>query len=289
MIANKLQIKNVETIDEVLEQTGMNWIADQQELITAAGINVHSHKAIIREDNKSVLGIVGKGYEPVQNSTAFAFMDTLVQDHKATFEYLYEIDGGSKTIVQARIGDSFEVREGDKVQSYLTMINSFNGTTPFTVYFTPIRLWCANQLGGSLKAAQNKVTLRHSKNIMGRAEEAFKILGKANNYFKMFKDKSRELAQKAIDSKMVDNFLKDLMGEPESTRKENQFEDIINHIESGMGNNGSSLWDVYNGVTEWVDHSKIKNDNKRLASALVGSGSKLKEAAWATSLKYLDM
>jgi len=287
MIAKKHNVISGSSIEAVLEGSNANWIAEPQEMITAGGITVPTHKAIVRSDNQKVIGVVGKKYEPVQNSTAFAFMDTLVDEHKAKYEYLYEIEGGKKLIVQAKVDNDFEVRKGDSISTYITMINSFDGSTPFRAYFTPIRMWCSNQLRASLKNATESVSVRHTTNVMAKAEEAFQILCTATEYFEMFKEKSRILAQKSVDAQMVDNFLKGVLGEAESTKKKNQYEEVTKSFESGMGNNGSSVWDLYNGLTEWVDHHRVKNDEKRLANSLVGSGSIMKAKAWDVAMSLV--
>lgn len=288
METQQFRFEKASTIEEVLETSDMNWIAEQNGLITETGVSVPSHKALTRSDNKSVLGVVGKGYEPVQNSDAFAFMDTLVDMHKAQYEYLYSIAGGSKVLVQAKVDETFEVRQGDAVQTYITMINSFNGTTPYKVFFTPRRLFCDNQLRAAIREATESISIRHTKNIMINAEEALKLLCQASEYFDIFKQKARALAQKSVDKRLVDAFMNDVMGEAESTRKKRQIEAVTDLFENGKGNNGSSLWDLYNGVTEWVDHHGIKNPEKRLSSALVGAGSGKKAKAWNVAMELLD-
>lgn len=277
----------VSTIDDVLEHGEMNWEAQQHTLITNGGVDVPTHKALVRSDNNHVLGVVGSKYEPIQNSTAFAFMDALVQSHKAKYEYLYSLENGARTIVQAHIDDNFEVRHGDRIASYITMMNSFDGSTPFKVFFTPIRLFCTNQLGASWRNKKESISVRHTATAQERAEQAFEVLCKAQEYFERFKEHSKILAQKIMDKEMVETFLKDVMGESESTRKKNQIEEVTKLANEGKGNNGKTLWDWYNGVTEYVDHNRIKNDEKRLTSAMVGSGATLKDKAWNVALKMV--
>jgi phage/plasmid-like protein (TIGR03299 family) len=291
MMAEKVDFKIGKgmTIESLLEESGMNWFAEEQELITAGGIHVPKNKALVRSDNNHVLGVVGNRYEPVQNSTAFAFLDTLTKDEQATYQYFYNIDGGSKVIVQAKIDNGdFDVRRGDAIESYITMINSFNGTTPFKVFFTPIRLFCTNQLNAALKNATSNIVIRHTKTAEAKAEEAFAVLGKAKHYFDEFKKTAQALAQKTYDSKMVDMFLNEVMGEAESTRMTNQHEAVVDLAENGKGNNGESIWDLYNGYTEYVDHYASKDESKRLASAMVGVGFNKKAKAWDTAVSMLD-
>ena len=290
MKAQKIEFKSAQgtPIAEVLDSVDQNWFAEEQELITGAGIAVPTHKALVRSDTNGVIGVVGNRYEPVQMSDAFAFLDALVTAHEATYQYMYLVDGGSKVIVQAKIGaGQFEVRKGDAIDSYITMINSFNGTTPFRAFFTPKRLFCLNQLVAALRKATACVSIRHTKTLMEKAEEAQKTFGLAKKYFDEFKITAKALAQKSIDAKMVDLFLAQCMGEAESTRKTNQHDAVKELVDHGLGNNGSSVWDLYNGVTEYVDHHASKDEEKRMASALVGAGYGLKARAWDSAISLL--
>lgn len=292
MIAQRIQFKSKQgtPIAEVLDEVGHNWHADEQELITGAGVFVPKFKALVRSDTNHVLGVVGAKYEPTQLSTAFAFLDSVVTAHEATYDNMHLIDQGSRVIVQAKIGNgdgSFDIRKGDSIQSYITMINSFDGSTPFKVFFTPIRLFCKNQLNAALKNATTSVSIRHTKNSADKAEQAQRTLGLAHEYFAEFKKTAKMLAQKSIDAKMIDMFLAQCMGEPDSTRKSNQHEEVKQLIENGKGNNGSSVWDMYNGVTEYVDHYSSKDSDKRMASAMVGTGFNLKSRAWDAAMALI--
>jgi len=285
--AKKISIPdNLTSIDEVLEATNMMWIAEQHELITGSGINVPNHKAIVRADNKAVLGIVGQNYQPVQNTTAFAFLDTLVQKNKAVYENVFEVDNGSRMIVQAKLDNDFDVRAGDTVASYITMMNSFDGSTPFKVFFTPIRLFCTNQLTRAWRSKADSITIKHTANVEAKADEAFKVLCAAQKYFEQFKVQSIIMAQKILDKKMVENFISSIFNEEEkrSTKTYNIIDEVLELSENGKGNNGNTVWDLYNGVTEYVDWYRGKDDDKRIASALLGSGNALKDKAWVAAV-----
>jgi phage/plasmid-like protein (TIGR03299 family) len=284
MIANQIKVAG-SSIDEVLESANMHWIAEQHEIFSGSGVSIPNHKALIRSDNNHVLGIVGKKYEPIQNFQAFSFLDEIVKANKAKYEYLYTVDGGAKIIVQAKIDSSFEVRKGDQIDTYITMMNSFDGKMPLRAFFTSKRLFCLNQLRGAIKHKFDSVSIRHTKNMVAKVEEAFKVLGMAEDYFVSFKEHAKAMAQKALDKKMIDKMLNEVMGEKESTRTENQKDEIVNLINSGKGNNGSSIWDFYNGIVEYSDHFRVNDEEKRLANNLVGSGLTLKEKAWEVSLK----
>jgi hypothetical protein len=46
-------------------------------------VPVPRHVANVRSDSRAVLGIVGEGYEPLQNRSAFAFCDGITDSGRA--------------------------------------------------------------------------------------------------------------------------------------------------------------------------------------------------------------
>jgi len=101
-----------------------------------------------------------------------------------------------------------------------------------------------------------------------------------------------ELAQKNVDTAMVEKFLNDLIGPIEeekevdgqiefvhSTRKENIHNRITQNFENGVGNYGENAWHLYNGVTEWLTHQRGKNEQSREVVNLWGTGNVLNERA----------
>jgi len=55
---------------------------------------------------------------------------------------------------------------------------------------------------------------------------------------------------------------------------------VKNLFTHGQGNGQNTVWDLYNGYTEWVDHYRQSDDDKRLVSSTIGTGVGLKEKAF---------
>jgi len=291
MKITKKDIPNITDTIEAMKVADLNFTVAPVPLITANGIDVIKHKAIVREDNNTVLGIVGNVYHPVQNTDAFALGDVLCQEYGAEYEYGYSVDGGRRSMLQAKLPQSFEIGEGDKINEYLTIVNSHDGSTPLTILITPIRLWCDNQLNAAIKTATNCVKIRHTVTALNRAKIAMQVFSEAQDYFEKFEIVAKRMAMAQMDAKMVEDFLNGLVGEEEagkkSTRKKNIKEEITSLYNTGIGNEGKTIWDMYNGVTEYIDHHRGNDDEKRMASALVGSGVTTKEKAWSLLTKTM--
>lgn len=280
-----IKLNSLKSSTEAIQKAGMAWSVEQTEIIGTNFMEIKSHKLLFRSDNNQPLGVVGSNYQPVSNSSAFAFMDVLADITGLTYESAAMIKGGQKIVVQARLGhDPFEVRPGDVCEQFVTLINSHNGSTGLRAVYTPIRLLCQNQLSVALSKATSSINLRHTSNIESRMRDAFQIFNLAGDYFHVFKEKASYLANKIMDTHKVNLFLDTIMKDTGSTRNENQRNDIIRLFEQGKGNGKGSAWDIFNATTEFVDYERGSNPEKRLESALFGSGSHLKQNAWDAAL-----
>ena len=72
-----------------------------------------------------------------------------------------------------------------------------------------------------------------------------------------------------LDSLLSYAFKKD---DVKTLRPRNQ---IVEFYRSGVGNEGKTLWDGLNGLTQWVTHNSSKKDGVRFASSNFGKGSEV--------------
>ncbi len=280
-----IKLNGAKTTDEALEKAGLNWSVEPVELVTAHGRNVPTHKALYRSDTGNILGVVGRSYVPIQNSTAFAIADTIAEEYGAVFEYAGIIKEGRRVFLQAKLNDSYEVSRGDQVDSFITVSTSNDGSSSLRCFLTPIRCWCENKLIRAIKEATTNITMRHTANVQDRIQQAFQVFHMSTHAFQVFKQKSRYLAQKQVDQQMVERFLDSVIGETkESTRRQHQKQKVVELFENGRGNNSQNSWQLYNAAVEWVDHERGSNPEKRLDSAMFGSGAVIKEKAFQSAL-----
>jgi phage/plasmid-like protein (TIGR03299 family) len=128
------------------------------------------HCAITRCDTGSLLGIMGKGYTPVQNKSLIQLFEYLRED--VEIDNIVSIRDGRKVFITASCDIEGDVIEGDKIRRYLHAFNSFDGSSAFGVFFSDVRLKCANQLNylcgkGAREAQQDGagLVMRHTKSV----------------------------------------------------------------------------------------------------------------------------
>src|SRR5215510_1378845 len=74
----------------MIAAAGLGWTVQQHPLeavvereYQSLRVPVPRHVANVRSDTRAVLGVVGEGYEPLQNASAFAFCDSIPDSGQA--------------------------------------------------------------------------------------------------------------------------------------------------------------------------------------------------------------
>lgn len=169
-----------------------------------------------RSDTFQPLGVVGKIYTPIHNTTAFDFLDSLFGDHLMVAESAGSFRDGKRVFISAEIPGELIIDPtgvSDHIRMYLALINSHDGSTPFTAVVTPWRPVCKNTERLALKNAVTKWTVRHTKNAMNKIEEAKRTLGLATQYYDEFVAEETALLQVSFMGDDVDKLIKDIWGD----------------------------------------------------------------------------
>jgi hypothetical protein len=130
---------------------------------------------------------------------------------------------------------------------------------------------------------RDRIKIRHTESCQAKLKQARKVIGIADQYHTWFEAQARKLYDSPISASAARDTIAKIIpskDEEPSTRVKNQRESIFDRFMYGKGNHGETKWDLYNGVTEYVDHYRTKNVEKALESNLVGSGAKLKQQAF---------
>jgi phage/plasmid-like protein (TIGR03299 family) len=142
-------------------QAGLNWTVrtgelqavstplsiDEHGVTPATYINVPKKQAIIREDNNTVIGIVGNKYKMVQNMEVFNALDTLVDSGDARYTAAGEFNGGSNIWMLLELPQGVEVAN-DPHAAFLLVKTSHDGSSSVVIKPVIERLFCHNQVNG---------------------------------------------------------------------------------------------------------------------------------------------
>jgi phage/plasmid-like protein (TIGR03299 family) len=260
---------------EMLKKAKLNnWDVRLEEVGIPSGMESDkTYSFVVRDNpfikgNKDVLGVVGERYVPLQNEELFDFADNIL-DNGGRWETAGSIKGGrivfgSLALERETVLDKDGV--ADKINTYLLVNTSHDGSIAIQASITPVRVVCANTLnlalgqrgrGGSVKQS---FKIRHTATASGKVQQAREALGLANAYMDKF-----------------DEIVLALYPQPKETAKgatsrwENKI-DLINDIYVGDYNNTitGTAWGVANALTERLDWYRTGRKGKTesiLASA----------------------
>lgn len=260
------------------------------------------HCAIVREDTGDCLGIMGKNYSPVQNDALIMLFDYLREN--VEIDNILTIRDGKKVFVSARCDIEGEVTSGDKIRRYLHAFNSFDGSSGFGVFFSDVRLQCANQINylcnrGASKAKSEGagLVMRHTRNVQAFAEALPQLINVEQQKFETDLNKLRPLASLKLSGEIIKSVLErtyaDDLARPITDKDSKQKRprtladlpqvDLIkSHYngESGFGVERGTAWGLFQAITQFETHDAgrlkdpIERARTRLESLWGGLGSK---------------
>jgi phage/plasmid-like protein (TIGR03299 family) len=130
---------------------------------------IPGYQAITRMDNGSTLSVMTETYTPIQNEALIRIAEALHED--INMDAVCVLSDGKKVTFTARVRCAeVDVVPGDPVQQYLIGCTSHDGSIPFSLLFSPIRVVCQNTLSAALGMASNQrhrnnaTRIRHTKN-----------------------------------------------------------------------------------------------------------------------------
>jgi len=233
-------------------------------------------------EQNDVLGVVGERYVPLQNEDLFDFGD-LMLDGGGRWETAGSIKGGrqgfgSLALERETVLDPNGV--SDKVNTYLLINTSHDGSVAIQASITPVRVVCANTLNLALKGkAKQSFKIRHTSTASGKVAQAREALGLANLYMNEFDKMAQEMISKEISKAKFDEIVALAYPAPEkdakgSFKKYNDKIDLIQSIYVGDYNNtiSGTAWGAFNALTERLDwyRSGRGGDNESILAAASG-------------------
>jgi len=290
------------TAAEAITAAGLDYEVTLTPMATMDGLTVPQRRAVVRYDSQRVLGVVSDRYVPVQNRQSFAFMDSLVADGSLRYHTAGALGQGERIWLLAKLPSSIRVKDSDDIsEKFLLLSNSHDGSSALRVYFTAVRVVCANTLALADRQSKGEgIAIRHSGDLASKVGEARAVLGLAQKHFDDLEGRINVLANHYPTPTQLKQYFEALYPDPDeeknNRRAANIREELHRLFETGIGLDMPAIkgtgWAAVNALTEWVDHhrpSRGPNEgeraSRRLESAWFGSGAKLKEKAFHLALE----
>lgn len=264
---------DVLNMEQAYKTSKLDWMVEKRPLFFpgSGGLYHDSLEAfgVVRVHDEKLLGVCGEGYNPIQNEESFQFCETLLQEG-ATYETAGSLFGGKRIFITANLRQIDIL--GDKVNEFLVLANSHDGSMPMTGMITPIRVVCNNTLRMAVESATRIVKIRHTKNAADRIEVARKILGLAHKYTDKIRDNAEKMIQIEMNGNKLDSFIDKVFGFDEkddnvSTRMKNQLESQRDmFVECLMApdieNFGGTAWGVFQALSDFDSHRPVPRDSQ---------------------------
>lgn len=254
--------------DEMLKIAHMDKWNVRLEEITLPARSKTRYFATVRDNplevgEKDVLGVVRERYNTFQNEELFAFADSLlvggrwetagsIKDGKVVF--------GSLALDHEMVIDPTGV--ADKIESYLLVHSSHDGSLSIQASITPTRVVCQNTLNIAISNAVQSFKVRHTEKAGVRVADAAAVLGLTDKYLTGFEVEAKALYAQAVTDDQFYAIVKAAYEMPDDanvkgamTKWQNKADALfsIYNGETGTANARGTAWGAYNALTERLD------------------------------------
>jgi phage/plasmid-like protein (TIGR03299 family) len=205
-----------------------------------------------------VLGVTGDRYEIIQNEDAFSFLQSLHDG--ARWETAGAIKDGRVVFGSMAFDRDFVLDPSgvaDKVESYLLVHTSHDGSTAIGGGITPTRVVCQNTLNVAIGNVKNTFKMRHTSTVSERMKAEAALWRQANTYMDTFQAEAQTLFAQSVTDKDYFSIVENLFPKPEedkrgSLAKWEKRQEVYAQAWKGAPNEGirGTAWGVANALTE---------------------------------------
>ncbi len=294
-------VSNDLTPIQMMEKAGLDWTVDECEsFVEYKGEKIPTgQKSLVRSSDAKVLTNVGPDWNPVQNEQAFEFFSEYVFAGDMEMHTAGSLKGGQVVWALAKVKESFDIFDGDQVDSYLLFSNPHQYGKSIDVRFTPIRVVCNNTLSLSLgMQADRSVKIGHR--VEFNPSEVKEALGIATEKLATYREMAEYLGGKRFSmDKLIEYYntvyprtsdkrVQDKKLSVETlSRNAKQCLDVL-ETQPGAEFAEGSWWQAYNSVTFVTDHVQGRSADNRMHSAWFGANQARKRTALETAIEFAE-
>lgn len=250
---------NALTAKEAIVTAGLDWTVEPRSIFVGLPndkrVKIDGRKAIVRNPDSAVLGLVSDRYVPFQNEDAFAFADNLIDSGDAIYETAGSLRHGKVIFLTAKLPEQVMVAGSDAHDLYIVLRTSHDGSKAISVNVTPIRVVCMNTLTMAIRGARYKWAMQHTSRLEGKLAEARDTLQLSFSYAGEFVKLGNELVSIKITDDKFHDLIEDLL--PNRPKTGDVIDSIMDLYRTSPTNgyNGTA-WGAMNAITEYFDHGR---------------------------------
>jgi phage/plasmid-like protein (TIGR03299 family) len=274
-----------------------------------SGLLLDSHKATVRvnqDGTRLPLGIVGKGYEVIQNEQATELLEVMAREWGAVPAVTGALGDGEKAWMLMRLADAqVSPLPGDDVRGYALAHWGHGGDNALTIRGTSVRAVCQNTINLAFSSSKPWVVIKHTTSASARLDQAAKVMGQLMQTMAATGETFASMAAKALTPAQLDAFIAQVIPNTTAGAKvapviQARRDTIALLVHGGRGaalanqlvstqDGSASAWAAVNAVSEYFDHvrpGEAKSDAGRAnanVSAIFGGNADIKAQAYAAA------
>lgn len=223
------------------------------------------------------VGTCANMYTILQPREAFVPFDPLVANGLASYTAAGMLRNGEIIWIAAKmqtakvrdLPKSSRVSGDDTVEMYMMLSNGYTGNVGVRMTISHIRTVCMNTLRSAVDSGIS-VSFIHSKNVHDNLATAADALAEANEQFAVYVDACKAMSATKATKKRVDAIFEAMFPITNETGErhfvsQHKVDKMKELAEAGYGNGGGSLFDVFNGITQYLDYNIERKNEDAMA------------------------
>lgn len=278
-------------------EAGFDWNINSSPVQYAVGdgtYNFNGKTVLHRSDTSAPLSIVSNDYKIVQPEEVLEFFRDLVGAAGMKLNTAGVLFGGRRFWAMAETNNWGMLNGNDAIKGNLLLTTSCDLSTPSIATFCAERVVCNNTLRVALDENNaGRVRVSHSRQFDQREIKA--KLGLINESWEIFMEKCTSLSNYEISMKKAHDFVYDLVADKNRTVENQKYSiddtivSIMNKFKNGMGNEGKTMWDCVNAITEHygTEMGRVKSADVKLWNNFYGKDANMKDFAFDRAVELV--
>ena len=255
-------------------------------------IEVPTNVLNYRLDTQDQFKVVSSEYRIITNEETADFCEALAGESKSVMcESVGSVQGGRRVWFLLK-GEAFQVAKADEIFPYILVSNGHDGSSPFRVTPTTVRVVCSNTLHAVIPRnedgtfGQSAFMMKHTTNIKERIEEARNALLHYQQTLVETKSIINSLASKLVKQADIDQFFieayqknfgpipknpQDKKEERAREKAKSAYHSFSRRFDDEIHLTGPTLWGCFNGFSGIVQHEmkgRGKDDANRVENRI---------------------
>jgi phage/plasmid-like protein (TIGR03299 family) len=264
----------------------LNWTVSHRPLSfvgnDGASVQVDERVAVVRDDTGTFLGTVSPNYETVQNRDLLGLIQPMVDEGLLEMKNIGYLNNGSKVFAQAQICEEYQVL-GETYKGFITLLNGHTGNSSVAIGPSNVRVICGNTFAMSYQQIGEK--FRHSLGVNQRILASEAILNYVNGAMATYSRYAEELAAARCTQTQFKNVLEEIYQRPVAEMRESFVDQLNKLFYDGAGNEGRTMYDAFNAVTDYNSNQSRKTASGKFQYANFGKGANVAQRAMSVLLE----